>query len=161
MNEALVTNHNMFVKPQDHWTCLGDLTLFRSGRLNREAFIKLIRSMNGHKRLVLGNHDHWPPQVYLDAGFEKIYGTWRTDEGILLSHVPVHPSSMGTAIANVHGHIHNHQGNMFKPVIQQDDKQQLYIKPYVNISLEVTDYRPLSLEEVKERINAAVSPSKK
>lgn len=69
MNEAILTYHNMIVKPNDHISFLGDVTLKRGGRIDREMFIKEVRKYNGHKRLYLGNHDHFPIKVYLDAGF--------------------------------------------------------------------------------------------
>jgi calcineurin-like phosphoesterase family protein len=154
MNAYLIDKHNTFVKPEDHVSFLGDVTMWRGGRLERQLFIDLIRSMNGHKRLYLGNHDHWPTQVYLDAGFEKIYGTWRDNNGILFSHIPVHPTAMGSAIANVHGHIH--QNKSPDPVISINKKtQKVLYKPYINISLEVTNYRPVSLEQIKDLIEKA------
>lgn len=154
MNEKLREWHNAYVKPSDHWYCLGDVTLRRGGRVDREWFIKEMRKWNGHKRLLLGNHDHLPIKTYLDAGFEKIYATWRgIDDKIILSHIPIHPSSLGIGLANVHGHIHNNQSNDFPPVTRIDKKtQKIHYSPYINVSVEVIDYHPISLEQVKERI---------
>lgn len=153
MNEFLLDIHNKYVKSSDHWYNLGDVTLRRGGRIDREWFINTLKKFNGHKRLILGNHDHLPIKTYCEA-FEKVYGTWRGIDNILLSHIPIHPSSMGAASANVHGHIHNNQPSSFPPVIRIDKKtQKVSYHPYVNISVEVTDYRPLSLEELKDRVN--------
>lgn len=156
MNNRLLDNHNAFVKPEDHVYFLGDVTLRRGGRLEKEEFCDWIRKHNGHKTLFLGNHDHWPTEVYLRAGFEKVRATWRDEQNILYSHIPIHPNSMSSAIANVHGHIHNNQSDAFKPVIQVDKNGKVYIKPYINVSVEVIDYRPISLEEVQEKIRLAV-----
>lgn len=156
MDEALLDYHNMFVKPSDHWYNLGDVTMRRGGRQDQEWFINLIRKFNGHKRLLLGNHDHFAPEVYLRAGFEKIFATWRGFEGFILSHIPIHPASMGNAGANVHGHIHNNQGGDFPPVMHINKRtQEVILKPYINISVEVTDYHPITLEQVHERIKKA------
>lgn len=147
MNEKLLQWHNEFVKPGDHVTFLGDVTLLRGGAQEREMFIKEVKKYNGHKRLHLGNHDHWPTKVYLEAGFEKIYATWRDEQDILYSHMPVHPNSMGTAIANVHGHIHQNQSP--EPVYSINKKtQRITCKPYVNVSLEAINYRPIHLDEL-------------
>lgn len=158
MEEKLVSLHNGVVKSVDHVSFLGDVTIRRGGRLEREAFCKLIRSMNGHKRLFLGNHDHWPIQVYLDAGFEKIYATWRDEAGILFSHFPLHPRSLGSAIANVHGHTHNNttqngQPVEFDPVIYLDKEGQVNYRPYVNVSVEVVDYTPVHIDQLMVMIN--------
>lgn len=152
MDERLLTYHNELVKPEDHWSCLGDVTIRRGGRLDKEWFINTVRKFNGHKRLYLGNHDHFPIQVYLDAGFEKIYATWRDESGILFSHIPVHPNSLGAARANVHGHIHQ---NLSYPPYMGVDKEtkRIWCKPYVNISVEVTNYRPINIDEINDRIN--------
>lgn len=155
MDEALLTFHNELVKPEDHWSCLGDVTIRRGGRLDKEWFIKEIRKYNGHKRLYLGNHDHFPIQTYLDAGFEKIYGTWRDESGILWSHIPIHPGSFGSAKANVHGHIH---GNPDYPVhVFKDSEGRKKAKPYINLSVEVTDYKPVSFDEVVSRVDKAIA----
>lgn len=146
MDEYMKTMWNETVKPQDHITHLGDVTMDRGGRVAREQFIKFIRSLNGHKRLLLGNHDHFPTKVYLDAGFEKIYGTWRTEERLLFSHIPIHPASLGTSRANVHGHIHSNPD--YEPVVMDDR-----IVPYINCSVEVIHYKPIHLDELFRRVN--------
>src|SRR5258708_5235503 len=79
MDEFLIAQHNSVVKPNDHVTCLGDLTIARGGRVQQEKFKALIRRLNGHKRLHLGNHDHFPIQTYVDV-FEKVYATWRDEQ---------------------------------------------------------------------------------
>jgi calcineurin-like phosphoesterase family protein len=122
------------VKPRDHVWVLGDCTLHR-GRHRATEFVKLIRGLPGHKRLTPGNHDHYHPQVYVDAGFEKIRGANRLD-GVLMSHYPVHQSGLYNCIGNAHGHIH------------QNDSPD--ISWYYNCCVEVTDYRPIAFETVRD-----------
>jgi calcineurin-like phosphoesterase family protein len=156
MHDTLLNRHNMLVKPQDHVSFLGDMCILRGGRNQREMFIKEIRKYNGHKRLFLGNHDHWPIQVYLDAGFEKIYATHRTDEGFICSHFPLHPRSLTGATANVHGHIHQHpvydsvviKGNEFMDQAVNRRKIQPRIVPYINVSVENIGYAPINLDTI-------------
>ena len=150
MDDAIRTYHNEDVKPEDHWSCLGDVTIRRGGRLDKEWFCRFIRSMHGHKRLYLGNHDHFPIQTYIDAGFEKIYGTWRDDKGVLFSHIPIHPSSFGSARANVHGHIHGNPD--YPPHTVTDKDGRVVTKPYVNLSVEVTGYRPVHYDALLQMI---------
>ena len=145
MNEALVEYHNEFVKPPDHVYFLGDVTMRRGGRIEREEFCKLVRSMHGHKTLFLGNHDHWPTEVYLDAGFEKVRATWRDQDGIIYSHIPIHPASIGSAIANVHGHIH--QNPVYEPAVVNGVS-----KPYINVSVEVINYHPVTVGWIKDQV---------
>jgi calcineurin-like phosphoesterase family protein len=155
MHDALVTYHNEVVKPQDHVSFLGDVTIKRGGRLDREWLIAEMKRYNGHKRLYLGNHDHMPVKVYLIA-FEKVYGTWRSEEGIICSHIPIHPQSVGNVIANVHGHIH--QRPNFEPVkipkyVSKGGKQMpARVVPYINVSVEAINYRPIHLDEILAKI---------
>lgn len=150
MDEFLLETHNRIVRPSDHVTFLGDVTMRRGSRADQEWFVKEIKKYHGHKRLHLGNHDHFPIKTYLEAGFEKIYATWQDENGILYSHIPVHPRSMGFAIANVHGHIHNNPN--FEPVIQVDKNQRIRYKPYINVCVEALDYMPISHEDLIKRI---------
>jgi calcineurin-like phosphoesterase family protein len=140
MNEALVDNWNRVVRPQDHVYHLGDVTIERGSKNSQQAqrLVRLIRRLNGHKRLILGNHDHYPVQVYVEAGFEKIRGTGRWLDGCLLSHYPVHPQSLGRARACIHGHIHEKPA--YRPV-QGEDREI----PYYNVCVEATNYTPITL----------------
>ena len=92
--------------------------------------------MNGHKRLILGNHDNGKDQI-LQKYFDKIV-LWRDfkDHGLLCSHVPLHSDNVITGRNNVHGHIHNK-----KPA-----------HGYINVCVEWTDYAPVNLEDVRDLI---------
>jgi calcineurin-like phosphoesterase family protein len=157
MHDALVQFHNELVKPQDHVSFLGDLTLKRGGRLDKEWITAEIRRYNGHKRLYLGNHDHMPVEFYRQVGFEKVYATWRCEEGFISSHIPLHPRSLSTATANVHGHIH--QAAAYDPVVFPEwirDKNgevvPAKVVPYINVSVEAINYRPVHLDEILQTI---------
>ena len=145
MNEVLIERHNALVKPSDHWTCLGDFVM---GRDNQGRELGILQRMNGHKRLILGIHDHYAMKHYL-IHFEKVMAMNRIDN-MWFMHVPCHPMNIGSAKAIIHGHIH--QNASPPPVMKIDKNGKDVIIPYVNISVEVTDYRPLSLEEIKERV---------
>ena len=153
MNEALREAHNSYVKPSDHWYNMGDVTLRRGGRVDREWFVNELKKWNGHKRLIMGNHDHLPLKTYAEV-FEKIVGTGRWLDNLWLSHFPIHPASMSSADACIHGHVHNNQPSSFPPVVKIDKKtQRVSYLPYINVSIEAINYRPVSLEEVKDMVN--------
>lgn len=155
MDKFLLEIHNQYVKPEDHVYFLGDVTLKRGGRQDKEWFINEIRRYHGHKTLFLGNHDHFPTRTYLDAGFEKIRATWRDEANLLYSHIPIHPDNLGYGVkANVHGHIHTNPSP--KPVLGVDRNGKVYVVPYINVSVEATNYRPINLDEVLERVEKAI-----
>jgi len=100
-DETLVENWNRVVGISDHVYHLGDVVI------NKRS-LPIIRRLNGHKRLVLGNHDIFTVEQYLEVGFEKIYGVrvW-PKHGLLFSHIPVHPESLKLrGWKNIHGHLH-------------------------------------------------------
>lgn len=126
MDERMIANWNSVVTPQDHVYHLGDVTMNPSHNLH------LIKRLNGHKRLVLGNHDSGKVQEYLAAGFQKIFAS-RVLDGWLFTHIPVHPDSINKKWkGNIHGHTHH----------------ACYPAPYVNVSVEVIDYTPVALESI-------------
>lgn len=159
-DECIFDNWADAVKPQDHIYHLGDVTLERGGKAQQVKFIKLIRSLPGHKRLFLGNHDHFDAKVYLMAGFEKLFGTWKDHQtDIIFSHFPLHPSTVGSVRANVHGHIHDHNSPACASWINRENGE-LHITPFINVSCEKTDYKPLPFEELETRIKLAIEKFK-
>lgn len=150
MTEKLRTTHNLLVAPQDHVYFMGDVGMNYSGLTGAKAvaFITELKRWHGHKRLLLGNHDEFPTRVYLEAGFEKIYSSRRIGT-FIASHIPIHPGSISSASANVHGHLH---GNPSPEPHVYEELEQTRVKPFINLSLEMTDYRPVELDQVEAMI---------
>lgn len=144
MDDCLVSNWNETVKPQDHVYHLGDVTMLRGGKPQQRIMATIISRLNGHKRLILGNHDHFPVDAYLAAGFEKVRGTGRWLNNFLLSHYPVHPTSMGNAKGCIHGHIHDKQSP--PPVTHTNKDGEIVTKSYFNACVEMTGYKPVNLD---------------
>lgn len=132
-DEWMAEAWNTDVRPEDHIWHLGDMTMDRTPS-QAEGFIHFVRRLNGHKRLVLGNHDHFPIHTYASAGIQKIVASHR-HAGLIYSHIPLHPMSVASekVIACVHGHIHAEDSPPGK---------------YVNVCVERTGYRPIALDEV-------------
>jgi calcineurin-like phosphoesterase family protein len=102
----------------------------------KKSDISTVSRCNGHKRLLRGNHDIYPTKEYLPY-FEEIYAS-RVLDGMIFTHIPIHPESLGRFGANVHGHIH---------------ASPCYGTRYYNVSVEAIDYTPVSLEDLKQRIS--------
>lgn len=134
MNEYIVEKWNSVVKPDDKVYHLGDVAMHP---INHN--IKIMSRLNGRKTLILGNHDDPDINVYKPY-FKRIYST-RMLDWMLLSHVPIHPMSLGKADANIFGHVHN------------NITPGQYGPKYYNISIEVLDdYTPIHVEDLKNRI---------
>lgn len=134
-DDSIVRWHNELVSPQDHVYFLGDVAINKGG-------LEYVRQMNGHKRLVRGNHDIFKTKQYLDVGFDEIYGVrvfQNASPPMIFSHVPLHPDSLSSRNwLNIHGHLH--QG-----VVRLSDGTP--DPRYRCVSLEHTDYRPVLIME--------------
>lgn len=139
MNEFIIEQWNATVRPQDKVYHCGD---FEMG-LTQNELNSIGHRLNGHKRLILGNHDKLSARKYLEAGFEEVYGS-RQFEGIICTHIPIHPESLSRWKVNVHGHLH--YGKVYIP----DTFHSVVDLRYRNVSVEMLDdYRPISLEEIR------------
>jgi calcineurin-like phosphoesterase family protein len=132
MDETIIANWNAVVRPSDHIWHLGDVAMSQS------AMHKVMPRLVGHKRLVRGNHDIFKTATYLKAGFEEIRGC-SVIAGLIFTHIPIHDRCLGRFGANVHGHTH---------------EQADFSPRHLNVCVEHTDYRPITLEEVKARVAA-------
>jgi calcineurin-like phosphoesterase family protein len=136
---TLIENWNKVVThPSDKVYVLGDVA---QKRKDIENFGKL----NGKKILIKGNHDIYEMKEYAKY-FKDIRATHRLDNGILMSHIPVHPSTFGKAHKiNVHGHIHDKRVMEFKP-----DNLGYTIDPrYFCVSCEHINYTPMELGAIE------------
>lgn len=136
MNEYILDKWNSVVKEQDKVYHLGDV--YMGGGFSREYTEWFLSRLNGHKRLILGNHDNGKDQL-LQKFFSKI-NVWRMfpEFGLLLTHVPVHESTLYSEkrgfLKNVHGHIHNNTSPS---------------KHHQNVSVEMINYTPVNIEELR------------
>ena len=126
MNEEMVRRWNARVRPDDVVWHLGDVSF---GKSNFHHASRL----NGTKHLILGNHDHEKLSTYLSV-FKTVQSCARLGN-LLLTHYPVHESSLGFGIiGNVHGHTH---------------ARCLRDPRYFNASVEATNYTPVTIEDVR------------
>lgn len=136
MNEIIIERWNEVVKPGDKIYHLGDVFF---GHIS--WVVDNWHRLNGKKRLIVGNHDDIP-NIVNRGMFEKVE-MWRVfkEHNLLFTHVPVSHQSIfhdrvkhgKKPLTNVHGHIHNNMSPIGR---------------YVNVCVEVTDYRPVHLDEL-------------
>lgn len=138
-DEYMVSQWNSVVTIQDIVYHLGDVYFGDS----KTADILLSR-LNGHKRLILGNHDKSKDPV-LDKHFEKItMGRQFKEYGVIMSHIPLHSESLSAKFPiNLHGHIH--QRLVMKIGTQVPDER------YINMAVEHWNYQPQLIENALKR----------
>ena len=139
MNKELIRLWNSVVNPEDLVLYLGDF-----GFGGKDKLKDICTKLNGSKLLIIGNHDKKQSNsVIRTIGFGDIYNTMQLDK-ILLTHKPV--INVDKGIINVHGHIHNgntSQINGYK------------LKNHFCVSVECTDYKPLSIDFIKKKFKSA------
>lgn len=110
MDNALIQRWNERVMPEDTVFHLGDFAFGGS------TFIKgALRRLNGHKFLVMGNHDRGrTSEFWLDAGFERVFDRPIVlDKRFVLSHEPLDEIPPG--FINIYGHVHSKGAETFLP----------------------------------------------
>lgn len=129
MDEALVTNWNSVVKDPDRVYLLGDVAI------NKRSLDTLGR-LKGRKVLVKGNHDIFKLKDYLPY-FDDIRACVVKKGGdgnkVIMTHIPIHPDSLGRFGTNIHGHLHSNK---------IDDPR------YICVSVEQINFTPKLLSHI-------------
>lgn len=134
MAETIVLNHNKIVKKTDTCYFLGDLGF-------KESIDKYLPQMNGNKIFIYGNHDGYSIDYYLQY-FTSVYKKplfYITR--ILFSH---EPQRVTPGVINIHGHTH---------------LINLALSGYYNVSLDNTDFKPVSLKVYLKELNKFNKPN--
>lgn len=140
MWNAMVVNNN------DTVYFLGDLHDNSHKRDDLDYLRTIVPKLHGKKIIILGNHDVYKDQDYLDLGFEKvIHGPYYYKPYIILSHEPCREAFQNPYVWNIHGHLHN---------------AELELENYICVSARHVQYRPQKLTKIAERIAGKVAKRK-
>jgi calcineurin-like phosphoesterase family protein len=146
MDEEMVRRHNERVKPNDKCYFLGDVAIARKS-------LKILDRLNGDKVLIKGNHDIFKLEDY--TRYFREVRAYHVMNGMILSHVPVHESSLARFGCNIHGHLHYQRVMRACGVdvrtgeIQYGDQIDAR---YWCACVEHTDYAPILFEDAQKRI---------
>lgn len=144
MNEIMIENWNRVVSKRDVVWHLGDVYFGDS-----EGADKILKSLNGRKKLILGNHDSGKDPI-LQRNFseiklwEKLKWKSMSGKGYVLTHIPLIESEFLGMVLNIHGHVHLNS--------LEGDK-------WFNASCEVINFTPISISEIIERQNGSNTDS--
>ena len=137
MNVALINNWNNVVLPDDLVLFLGDFALG-----SKEEIGKFARLLNGHKVIILGNHDR-SRNYYLENGFQDAMKHFvmpkeinHSNHDIIFSHQP--RKGLDEDTVNIHGHIHEKE--LTAPEWNPEH--------YFNASVENINYTPIELNKI-------------
>ncbi len=144
MNRALIVKHNNVVGKNDLVYHLGDF-----GFGSREQLSFILSQLNGEHVLIKGNHDKGYIAM-LDVGFRAVLKSAVVvlmGHPVLLNHRPLEVLPEGIYKV-LHGHIHNlGPGDRCKAGKLEDIK--LFNR---NVSVEVTNYQPVSYKKALKRV---------
>jgi calcineurin-like phosphoesterase family protein len=133
MDEELVKRYNDKVGKKDKCYFLGDVVI------NRKA-LGIMRRLNGDKVLIRGNHDIFRDDEY--AQHFRELRAYHVMNGMILSHIPIHPDSLGRFGINIHGHLHSNRVMIDGEIDTR----------YHCVCVEQTDFAPILFEDVIKRI---------
>lgn len=146
MDEEMVKRWNETVRPNDKVYHLGDVVI------NRKA-LKTLSRLNGDKVLIRGNHDIFRDDEY--RMYFRELRAYHVMNGMILSHIPVHPESLGRFGTNIHGHLHTNRVKKIVGVNVRTGELKYSTENDVRyhcVCVEQTDFRPILLEDVFKRI---------
>jgi calcineurin-like phosphoesterase family protein len=148
MDEALITNHNAIVGPNDIVYHLGD---FAFGDVNYIRY--LFSRLNGFYRIIFGNHDKglrqykkyaWNSrkvQFLGDMADIEVNG-----QQIILCHYPILSwQDKGRGAWMIHGHCHYN--------LLATRKDSNLLGKILDVGLEGNDYHPYSFDNIKNILN--------
>jgi calcineurin-like phosphoesterase family protein len=142
MDEFMVAAWNDRVRPNDKVYHLCDVVI------NRRA-LTIMDRLNGDKVLIRGNHD-----IFRDEDYRKYFRELRAYHvmnGMILSHIPIHPESLGRFGVNIHGHLHANR--VMVPLSMSGVVDRIDTR-YHCVCVEQTDFAPILFEDVIKRIEA-------
>lgn len=151
MDELLIERWNKVVSSGDRVYVLGDFVMHR-------AALSKVQRLNGRICLVKGNHDLFKISDYQERcpNIDKYEGVVMFPKlGWVCCHIPVHPHQLqGRWTHCIHGHTHTHR--IIKEELYGFGSDRQIIKTidprYQNMSVEQINYTPISIDELKAKI---------
>lgn len=134
MTEEMIEWYNESVSEGDRVYILGDVA-FTAAHMKAA-----VTRMKGRKVLVPGNHEPTKMRKYFDL-FDDVRGYVQRN-GFIMSHIPLHPDSLGRWSLNIHGHLHANQVMREKMDGRAPDYR------YYCACVERTNFRPKLLDEI-------------
>lgn len=111
-----------------------DVVIFMGDNFLTPESVERLAKYKFKKALILGNHefDKGVTLTMLASVMDEIHGCLKLGN-FWLTHIPMHPKSIGPGMRNIHSHMHR-EGI-------QDDR-------YINVSMEATSYRLIGLQDI-------------
>lgn len=135
MDEALIENWNKVVSPKDTIYHLGDF----AWQASPQRLKSILSRLNGHKHLILGNHDKRKPHEKSTLWESVNDYFFLKKEMVALFHYPIMEWD-----CFYHGAIHLY-GHTHKKLENMSDNSY-------HVGVDTNNYAPISLEEIKDEL---------
>lgn len=149
MDLDLINRWNSKVGIKDEIYILGDFTLSN----NKSYAIDILKRLNGRKYLILGNHDNISQKKEVMVYFEwvkKYFELDYKDNHFVMFHFPILSwNRKYHGAIHLYGHIHGNKLTEYQIV------NEIVMKNSYNVSVEVNNYEPISLDEIIAKLNSA------
>lgn len=138
MHEMIINNWKNKVKTDDTVYILGDVGMYHPKEIGN-----ILNNLPGHKILITENHDF---KNIHSGSYKKVFDKITSyleieDNGrnVILFHYPIEDwNGKYREYYHLHGHIHNNEDSL-------SQKERRF-----NVSAEVVDYTPVSLDELEQ-----------
>lgn len=132
-DDFIITNWNETIRNNDDIYFLGDFSLSRKSYTEQ-----LLKSLNGRKHFIVGNHDK-KDTIKLYKQYGEFLGNYHEfkikHEMYVLCHYPFYSwKGMYVGAVNIHGHSHRNISTQGRRIC---------------VSANVIDYKPISLESIQ------------
>ena len=137
MNEFLCAKWNEKVGSDDSVYIVGDFAF------DDAAAQKILLLLNGHKHLILGNHDKLNPEsLNMFESVNQIVTVFDEGRSVCLCHYPLlsYENSVYDGY-HIFGHIHNNQSDLAFNIVKN-------IPRIYNCGVDVNDFEPKTLDEL-------------
>ena len=145
MDAELIKRWNNKVKSNDTVYILGDISWHKDDKT-----VEIVKQLNGHKRLIKGNHDMTHGKVKNCFESIKDYDEIKVDEkDVILCHYPIHMyNKQFRGAIMLYGHVHTTK-SYDKTVEVMNELNNCDIKcSMFNVGCMLWNYEPVSLDEI-------------
>ena len=143
MNRFMINRWNEAVGKNDLVIHLGDISA-GVGENKEKLKNKILKSLNGTKILLRGNHDHYPDSWYIEAGFSAVCDYLEIGQ-YFLSHYPLEDNQYTSWKEKQLIEIFK-KSKCFKVI--HGHKHSRVIDGKINVSVELTDFIPIEIDKI-------------
>lgn len=167
MDEYIIQQWNALVKPDDTVFHLGDFAWGGSS-----VWTRVLERLNGHKILIIGNHDIKNLRANYSRYFDAITFQMQIlveGQTIILNHYPFLTyggSYRNEPVWQLFGHVHSRKNNTLigindlevKEILGKDEGRLKYLfATQYDVGCDNNDYKPINFYQVRDIINKQIA----